>query len=165
VRAAREAVKLEKTQGLVRLVGDVGHIQAKAGTRAALDGLKLAQSPREVAKIAKLAGAKGGKTRAILRLAGRGAFLLLLSTFNLTMWIFWAVMTLFGFLSSLKRTAERMTERHCARRRRRIARARARQAALAAEREQPAVIYSNAPGLVPDLTPALPPATKCAVAA
>jgi len=165
VRAAREAVKLEKTQGLVRLVGDVGHIQAKAGTRAALDGLKLAQSPREVAKIAKLAGAKGGKTRAILRLAGRGAFLLLLSTFNLTMWIFWAVMTLFGFVSSLKRTAERMTERHCARRRRRIARARARQAALAAEREQPAVIYSNAPGLVPDLTPALPPATKCAVAA
>jgi hypothetical protein len=157
VRAAREAVKVEKAQGLVRMVGDVGRIQARAGTQAALEGLKLAQSPRDLAKIAKLAGAKGGKTRAILRLAGRGAFLLMISTFNLTMWIFWALLTLFGFVSSLKRTAERMTERHCARRRRRIARAREReqrQAAIAVNRDEPAVIYSSAPGLVPDLVPA-----------
>jgi hypothetical protein len=158
VRAAREAVKVDKARGLVRMVGDVGTIQAKAGTRAALDGLKLAQGPRDVAKISKLAAAKGGKTRAILKLAGRGAFLLMVSTFNLTVWIFWALLTLFGFVSSLKKMTERTTERYCARRRRRIARARERcerdaQAAAAAAAGEPTVIYSNAPALVPNLVP------------
>jgi hypothetical protein len=43
VRAAREAVKVEKAGGLTRLVSDVGRVQAKAGTQAALDGLKLAR--------------------------------------------------------------------------------------------------------------------------
>src|SRR5262245_38214054 len=35
VRAAREAVKVEKARDLTRLVGDVGRVQAKAGTQAA----------------------------------------------------------------------------------------------------------------------------------
>jgi hypothetical protein len=167
VRAAREAVKVEKAQGLMRLVGDVGRVQAKAGTQAALDGLKLARGPRDMAKVAGLAAAKGGKTRAILKLAGRGAFLLTISAFNLTMWIFWAILTVLGFVSSLKRMTERCTERYCARRRRRIARERerceceqraaARTAAAQAAAQAPAVIYSNAPGLVPGLEPA--PAT------
>ena len=182
VRAAREAVKVEKAQGLVRLVGDVGRVQAKAGTQAALDGLKLARGPRDMTKIATLAAAKGGKTRAILKLAGRGAFLLVLSTFNLTMWIFWAILTLFGFVSSLKRMTERTTERYCVRRRRRIARERERcererrAAALIAEArataQGPTVIYSTAPGtrvrpsagpstsLVPDLSTAAAPARR-----
>ena len=41
------------------LVGDVGRVQAKAGTQAALDGLKLAHGPRDMAKVATLAAAKG----------------------------------------------------------------------------------------------------------
>jgi len=122
VRAVREAVKVDKAEGLVRLVGDVGRVQAKAGTKAALDGLKLAEGPRDMSKIARLAVAKGGKTRAILKLAGRGAFLLTVGVFNLAMWIFWAILTLLGFVASLKRTVERSTERYCARRRLRRAR-------------------------------------------
>jgi len=122
VRAAREAVKVEKAEGLVRLVGDVGRVQAKAGSRAALDALKLAEGPRDMEKIARLAAAKGGKTRAILKLAGRGAILLTIGTFNLATWIFWAVATTLGFASALKRAAERATERYCAWRRRRRAR-------------------------------------------
>jgi len=122
VRSAREAVKVEKAQELVRLVGDVGQVHAKAGTRAALDGLKLAEGPRDMGKIAKLAAAKGGKTRAILKLAGRGAILLTVGTFNLAMWVFWAILTVLGLVSSLKRMAERLTERYCAWRRRRHAR-------------------------------------------
>ncbi len=110
-RAAREAVKVEKAQALMRMAGDVGSIQAKAGTRAALDGLKLAEGPRDMARIATLAAAKGGKTRAILKLAGRGAILLTVSTFNLAMWMFWAILTTIGFVCSLKRTTERITER------------------------------------------------------
>jgi hypothetical protein len=123
VRAAREAVKVEKARDLTRLVGDVGRVQARAGTQAALDGLKLAEGPRDMSRIARLAAAKGGKTRAILKLAGRAAIVLTMGTFHLASWIFWAMLTGFGLLSSLKRTAERMTERHCARRRLRRARA------------------------------------------
>ena len=130
VRAAREAVKVEKARGLAHLVGDVGRVQMKAGTQAALDGLKLAEGPREMSKLARLAAAKGGKTRAILKLAGRAAIVLTMGTFNLALWLFWAILTAFGLVTSLKRTAERITERHCARRRlRRARKARAVQAA------------------------------------
>ena len=122
MRSAREAVKVEKAQELVRLVGDVGRVQGSAGTRAALDGLKLAEGSRDMSKIARLAAAKGGKTRAILKLAGRGAIVLTVGTFNLAMWLFWAIVTVFGFVSSLKRMAERITERYCARRRLRLTR-------------------------------------------
>jgi hypothetical protein len=122
MRGAREAVKVENARELVRLVGDVGRVQASAGTRAALDGLRLAKGSRDVSRIARLAAAKGGKTRAILKLAGRGAIVLTLGTFNLAMWLFWAIVTLFGFVSSLKRMTERITERYCARRRLRRAR-------------------------------------------
>jgi hypothetical protein len=119
VRAAREAVKVEKAGGLVRLVGDVGRVQARAGTQAALDGLKLSHGPRDVARIAKLAEKKGSKTRAILKILGRGAILLSIATFNLAIWIFTALLTLFGFVSSAKSAVERMTKRHLARKKER----------------------------------------------
>jgi hypothetical protein len=118
VRAVREAVKVEKAGGLVRLAGDVGRVQSKAGTRAALDGLRIAESRGDMSRIARLAAAKSGKTRAILKLAGRAAIVLAAATFDLAMWIFWALLMAFGLVSSLKRMAERITERYCARRRR-----------------------------------------------
>src|SRR5207237_7383709 len=73
MRAARQAVKVEKARDLMRLAGDVGRVQSKAGTRAALDGLKLAEGPRDMSRIARLAATKGGKTRAIVHVRGRGA--------------------------------------------------------------------------------------------
>jgi hypothetical protein len=123
VRGVREAVKTEKVRDLVGLARDVGRVQARAGTQAALDGLKLAEGPRDMSRIARLAASKGSRTRAILKLAGRGAILLTFGTFNLAMWLLWALLTVFGFAASLKRTAERMTERYCARRRLRRVRA------------------------------------------
>src|SRR5713226_4419379 len=117
VRVARDAVKVEKAEGLARLVGDVGRVQAKAGTQAALDGLRLAEGPRDMSRLARLAAAKGGKTRAILKLAGRGAIMLMLGAFDLALWVFSALVTILGFVSSLKRAAERATERYCMRRR------------------------------------------------
>ena len=86
-------------------------MQAKAGTQAALDGLKLAEGPRDMARIAKLAEKKGSKTRAILKTLGRGAILLSLATFNLAAWILGAILTLFGFVSSAKSGVERVTQR------------------------------------------------------
>jgi hypothetical protein len=115
VRAAREAVKVEKADGLVRLVSDVGRVQTKAGTQAALDGLKLAEGPREMSRIAVLAEKKGSKTRAILKTLGRGAILLSVASFNLAVWVLGAILTLFGFVSSAKAGVERVTFRHLAR--------------------------------------------------
>jgi hypothetical protein len=115
VRAAREAVKVEKADGLVRLVSDVGRVQTKAGTQAALDGLKLAEGPREMSRIAVLAEKKGSKTRAILKTLGRGAILLSIASFNLAAWVLGAIVTLFGFVSSAKAGVERVTIRHLAR--------------------------------------------------
>ena len=57
-RRARGGEGRARARGLVHLAGDVGTVQAKAGTRAALDGLELAQSPREMSRIAKT-GRKG----------------------------------------------------------------------------------------------------------
>jgi hypothetical protein len=118
VRAAREAVKIEKTQDLARMLGDVGRVQAKAGTQAALDGLKIAEGPRDVARIARLAESKGTRTRAILKMFGRGAIWLTASAFNLFSWLLGAVLTLFSFCSACKKAAERATGRYLARRKR-----------------------------------------------
>ena len=112
VRAAREAMKTEKAGGLVQLVSDVGRVQTRAGTQAALEGLRLAQGPEEMGRIAKLAEKKGGKTRAILKTLGRGAIFLSIGAFNLSLWILGAIATLFGFVTSAKSGVERMTQRH-----------------------------------------------------
>jgi hypothetical protein len=116
-RAARQAIKLEKSQDLIKMVGDVGRVQSRAGTQAALDGLKIAQGPRDVARIARIADVKGSRTRAILKMFGRGALFLAASAFSLAWWVLGAILTLLGFVVALKRMTERATERYCERRR------------------------------------------------
>ena len=111
-RAARDAVKVERAEGIVTVVRDVGRVQSAAGTRAALEGLKVAEGPEDVARLARLAETKGGKTRAILKLAGRGAFALTAAAFDLSSWVFAAVWALFGFTAAVKRITERTTERY-----------------------------------------------------
>jgi hypothetical protein len=126
VHAVRDAVKVEKSQALMDLVRNTGRVQSKAGTQAALDGLKLAEGPRDLARVAKLAEKNGGKTRAILKLLGRGAIMLMVGTFNLANWIFWSLFALLGFVSGLKAAVERATAAHIRRRKWAIARKRAR---------------------------------------
>lgn len=132
VRAVREAVKVEKSRDLVRLVSDVGHVQSRAGTRAALDGLRVAQGPRDVARVARLADVKGNRTRAILKLFGRGALFLAVSAFSLSWWVLGAMFAVLSFVAALKRIVERATERYCERRRVRHARALDRYMAMTA---------------------------------
>jgi hypothetical protein len=112
VRMARDAIKVEKAGGLVDLAGDVGRIETKAGTQAALDSLKIAEEPRDVSRLARLSAASGGKTRAIIKLLGRGAILLAVSAFDVATWMLWAGLMLFGFVSSLKAATERITLRY-----------------------------------------------------
>jgi ATP-dependent protease HslVU (ClpYQ) peptidase subunit len=110
VSAIRAAFRAEKAGGLVRLAKDVGRVTERAGTRGALDTLKIAEGPKDVTRAARLAAAKGGQTRAILKILGRGALLLTAGAFNLTLWMFSALIALFGFLSSIKATTERATQ-------------------------------------------------------
>lgn len=107
--AIRAAFRAEKAGALVRVAKDVGRIGEAAGMRAARDTLKVAENPQEIARAARLAEAKGGQTRAIIKLLGRGALLLAAGAFNLATWLFGALLALFGFLSSIKATAERTT--------------------------------------------------------
>lgn len=111
VRATREAVKVEEAGGLVALAENTGKIEAKAGTQAAMDGLAVAEEPQDVARLARLSAAKGGKTRAIIKLLGRAAIVLAASTFDLAMWLIWTAFALFGFCASCKSAVERLTQR------------------------------------------------------
>lgn len=111
VSAIRAAFNAEKAGALVRMAKDVGRISEKAGTRGALDTLKIAEGPEDVARAARLAEASGGKTRALIKLLGRGALLLAAGAFDLSLWVFGAVFALLSFLVSIKATTERLTQK------------------------------------------------------
>jgi hypothetical protein len=108
-RVARDVVKVEDAGGLAELAGNVGRVESKAGTGAALDSLKAAETPEDVSRFARLATVKGGKTRAIIKLLGRGAIILAAGALELASWTLWAALLLFGFASSCKAAAERLT--------------------------------------------------------
>ena len=109
IAAMKAAFKAEKAGALVRLAKDVGRVSEKAGTRGALDVLRIADGPKDVARAARLAEQKGSQTRAILKILGRGALLLSMGVFHLAWWVFAACLAVFGFLSSIKSATERIT--------------------------------------------------------
>ncbi len=127
--AIKAAFRAEKAGALVRLGKDVTRVAEKTGTRGAMDTLRIAEGPKDVARAARLAEAQGGKARAIMKLLGRGALLLIGGAFDLALWLFGAALTLFGLLSSIKATTERLTQAWCDRKRAR----RLRRAQVAAE--------------------------------
>lgn len=129
VSAIKAAFRAEKAGALVRLGKDVTRVAEKTGTRGAMDTLRIAEGPKDVARAARLAEAQGGKMRAIMKLLGRGALLLIGGAFDLALWLLGAALTLFGLLSSIKATTERLTQAWCDRKRAR----RLRRAQVAAE--------------------------------
>jgi hypothetical protein len=110
VSAIAAAFRAEKAGALVRVAKDVGRIGEKAGIRAAQDTLKVAEGPKDIARAARLAEAKAGQTRAVIKILGRGALLLATGAFELALWLFWALLALFGLLSSIKSATERTTQ-------------------------------------------------------
>jgi hypothetical protein len=122
-------LRFEKPAALVEMAGDLGTVEAKAGGRAAFEAMQLAQEPRDLAKFGRLAVAKGGKTRAILKFLGRGAIAVTSSIIDLTLALMWAAANVLGFCATLKRTAERATLAVI--RRRKLRRARRAAAVLA----------------------------------
>ncbi len=109
VNAIKAAFHAEKAGALVRLAKDVGRVGEKAGILAAEDTLRIAEGPKDIARAARLAEAKGGQTRALIKVLGRGALLLAAGAFDLALWVFGALLALFGLLSSIKATTERIT--------------------------------------------------------
>jgi len=132
VRAVKAAFRAEKAGALVRFGKDVGRIAGKTGGRGAADVLKVAHGPKEVARAARLAEAKGGQMRAVIKLFGRGALVLASGAFQLALWLFWLAWALLGALVSLKAMTERLTQTWCDRRRRARARHYLAQSRLAA---------------------------------
>jgi hypothetical protein len=122
-------LRFEKPAALVEMAGDLGKVEAKAGGRAAFEAMQLAQEPKDLAKFGRLAVAKGGKTRAILKFLGRGAIAVTSSIVDLTLALMWAAANVLGFCATLKRAAERATLGVI--RRRKLRRARLAAAALA----------------------------------
>src|SRR5215471_802328 len=122
-------LRFEKPAALVEMAGDLGKVEAKAGGRAAFEAMQLAQQPKDLAAFGRLAVAKGGKTRAVLKLFGRGAIAITGSILDLALALMWAAANVLGFCASLKRTAERATLAVI--RRRKLHRARLAAAALA----------------------------------
>jgi hypothetical protein len=122
-RAARETAKAERAGGLLHLVRDVGRVEKAAGGRAALDALKIAKGPGDITRVAKLAEKEGSRTRAILKVAGRGAITIVALAFDACLWLLGALFAVFGFVSALKGAVERTALRIFRRRRERRMRA------------------------------------------
>jgi hypothetical protein len=158
--AVKDAVKLERLEGITTMVRDVGRIQASGGTRAALEGLRLSEGPEEVARVARLAEKEGTKTGAILKLAGRAAFVVTAVILNLIGWMFSIIWAVIGFLVAIKSTTERMTERYLRWRKKRRA---ARLAAARAEAERTAAEQTPPAASAPAAAAAAAPAEEVAV--
>jgi len=110
-RAGRDTVKVERANGLLGFARDVGRVEKAAGARAAFDGLKIAKEPSDITRVAKLAEKEGSRTRAILKIAGRGAIAIAALAFDASVWLLGALVALFGFVSALKSATERATLR------------------------------------------------------
>ena len=108
VSAIKAAFRAEKAGALVRLAKDVGRVGEKAGTRGALDTLRIAEGPKDVARAARLAEAQGQQdprdpesSRPRRAAAGRPARSICRYGYSVRL------MALFGLLSSIKATTER----------------------------------------------------------
>ena len=122
----------ERGAGLLNFAKDISRVEKAAGGRAAFDGLKLAKEPRDMSKIAKLAEKEGSRTRAILKVAGRGAIALSALAVDASFWLLGAMFAVFGFVSTLKNATERAALRFFRRRSERRRRAQIEAIAAAA---------------------------------
>lgn len=84
-------------------LADLGTVQGKAGTRAALRGLQEAEHVGELAKLRRLASVKGHKTLAVLKTLGRGGFVLGAAAVTAAGWILAALFNLFLLVVAIRR--------------------------------------------------------------
>jgi hypothetical protein len=92
--------------GRVERVGvalaDLGSMQGKAGTRAALSGLRETQSIGEISKLTRLATARGRGTLAVLKTLGRDSFALGAAAVIAFGWLLGAFVNLFLIVAAIQ---------------------------------------------------------------
>jgi hypothetical protein len=102
-----ESVGRSVADGSAERVGvalaDLGTVESKAGTRAALQGLREVEDVTEVSKLKLLANAKGRSTLAILKTLGRSAFILGAVAVTAAGWILGAVVNLFFIVLAIQK--------------------------------------------------------------
>ncbi len=98
--ALKGAVRTDRLAGLTRMLDDVAVVQSKAGTRAALESMRLAENGGDLTRMAALAEAKGGQTLAILKTLGRGAIRITGALLTLVWWVFVAATYVYLLVSS-----------------------------------------------------------------
>lgn len=99
--ALKAAIRPQGVARLTRTLEDLGTVQAKAGTRAALDGLALVDDTADVARLARLAEKSGGKTLFILKSAGRSALVITGALLSFLWWGVGALVWLFALVAGL----------------------------------------------------------------
>lgn len=99
--ALKSVVRGERLRDLGRMLGDVGTLEAKAGTRATLEGLRVAEGAGDTRRLARLAEAKGPQTLALLKTLGRGAFAITGAVLGLLWWGAGALIWLVGMIATV----------------------------------------------------------------
>lgn len=87
-KAAQSVFRAAALEEFRTLGQDVGKIYARIGQRGAREALALAETPSEVRQAARLAVAKGTTARAIFRVLGRSALLVLALGMQAGAWLF-----------------------------------------------------------------------------
>jgi hypothetical protein len=95
VESASRSLANGRAERVGAAFADLGAVQSKAGTRAALQGLRESQEIGELAKLTRLASAKGRSTLAILKTLGRSAFVFGAVAVTAAGWILGAIVNLF----------------------------------------------------------------------
>jgi hypothetical protein len=84
-------------------LADLGTVQGKAGTRAAIVGLRETQSVGEISKLTALATARGRGTLAVLKTLGRDSYVLGAVAFTAYGWLVGAAISLLLIIAAIQR--------------------------------------------------------------
>lgn len=103
VESAGRAFASGKAERIGVAVADLGALQGKAGTRAAVRGLGEATNLAEVGKLRQLAHVKGRATLAILKTLGRNSFVLGAAAVTAAGWLFAALFNLFLLVVAIQK--------------------------------------------------------------
>ena len=95
-----DAARTGRRAKVAMTVTDLGRTASKAGTRAAVAGLRHVDDAAGAARLARLADVKGVKTLAIVKTLGRGALFVTEAMAKLAFWLLAAVVNTIGLISS-----------------------------------------------------------------
>jgi hypothetical protein len=101
---AADVGRLVRTGGGARAINgiaDIGRIESKAGTRAALEGMRHVDDVADLSRVSRLAEKNGRTTLAILKTLGRGAIALGAGALTGALWVMGAAVNIFLFVIAL----------------------------------------------------------------